>query len=323
MSDAQPDEIVEIDPVTLLPSPFQVRKISDTDPRVVARVESIRKNGLIELPVIRRANQILQIATGHIRIRACVILGMKTVKCIIRKLTDEQMAIVVVEENLKHETLNPIEEGRGYWNMRDKFHWKEEEIATKFGTTRDVVAQRMRLLTFQEPIQEFVAQGQLSVSHAEAIATAPVQKQLDLARRALDGKLTVIETTTLARKLTEQERTNQQILENIGSTVINLDDRLRGIETRRTLTIIGADANGPLLLLAKPIKTNLCEHNADGICDIIYLSADQVNDQLCDVTKKLEDGNWSIRACPSVCSLCELFESRSTQQSVQNTKRVT
>jgi ParB-like chromosome segregation protein Spo0J len=224
------------------------------------------------------------------------------------------MAIVVVEENLRHETLNPIEEGRGYRNMKVNFHWKEEQIATKFGTTRDVVAQRMRLLTFQEPIQEYVAQGQLSVSHAEAIATAPFQKQLDLARRVLDMKLTVIEATTLARKLIEQEKINQQALENIGSTMSNFDERLRSIESRRTVTLLGGEGGPPLLWLAKPIKANLCSHNVDGLCSVIGLSGDQVNDLLLDVTKKLEDGNWRFRACPSVCSLCELFEPRSTQQ---------
>jgi ParB-like chromosome segregation protein Spo0J len=249
---------------------------------------------------------------------------MKIVKCILRQLTDEQMAIVVVEENLRHETLNAIEEGRGYSNMRDKFHWTEEEIATKFGTTRDVVAQRMRLLTFQEPIQALVAQELLTISHAEAIATAPVQKQVALARRVLNEKLTVIQTTTLAKQLIEQQRTNQEALENIGATVINLDQRLKSIECRPEVILIGADPNAPPMLLAKPIKANLCRHNVNGICEWIGLSGDQVNEQFRSFTKKLEDGQWHVRACASICSLCELFEPRSSEQhSVQDAKHVT
>jgi ParB/RepB/Spo0J family partition protein len=226
------DMIVRVDPRSLSQNQFQVRVLSDTDPRVVAMVDSIRKNGLIEPPVLRRVEGGYQIATGHIRIRASIMLGMTSVECIVRQLTDEQMAIVVVEENMKHESLNPIEEGRGYKNMKDSFHWTEEQIASRFTTTRDVVAQRMRLLTFQEPLQQLIAEKKLDVSHAEAIATVPLPKQLELARTVIEKGLTVKDTTEMAKQLTEQENANKQVLQNIGTIVPGLDGRIKIIENR-------------------------------------------------------------------------------------------
>ena len=103
------DMIVEVDPATLLPNPYQVRLPGDaSDPNLDELVESIRKTGLIELPVIRKTENGYQIAAGHRRVAACITAGLKSIKCILRDLNDEQMAEVNLEENLKRNSLNPI-----------------------------------------------------------------------------------------------------------------------------------------------------------------------------------------------------------------------
>ena len=164
------DMIIDIDPRLLLPNPYQVRHPGDSDPSLDELVESIRKSGLIELPVVRQTEHGYEIIAGHRRVAACIKAGLKSIKCVVRHPTDVQMVEVNLEENLKRDSLNPIQEARGYTNLRDLFHWPEDRIATRFQKTRDIVAQRLRLLTFQEPVQDLVANGQLIPSHAEAIA---------------------------------------------------------------------------------------------------------------------------------------------------------
>jgi ParB/RepB/Spo0J family partition protein len=226
------DEIVEVDPRTLLPNQFQVRTLSDSDPRVVARVESIRRNGLLELPVIREVEGgILQIASGHIRIRALIILNVSKVRCVKRILNDEQMAVIVLEENLKHESLNPIEVAKGYRNLKE-LHWTEERIAATFGTTRDLVAQRIRLLTFQEPLQQLIASGTLGVSHAEAVVLAPLESQVDLANRVVSEKLTVVQTSAIAKDITARYKIRQQMINDLDLYIPSFNVRLAAMEKR-------------------------------------------------------------------------------------------
>jgi ParB family chromosome partitioning protein len=164
------DTIIDIDPRMLLPNPYQVRHPGDSDRSLDELVESIRKSGLIELPVVRQTEHGYEIIAGHRRVAACIKAGLKSIKCVVRQLTNVQVTEVNLEENLKRDSLNPIQEARGYTNLRDLFHWPEDRIATRFQKTRDIVAQRLRLLTFQEPVQDLVANGQLIPSHAEAIA---------------------------------------------------------------------------------------------------------------------------------------------------------
>jgi ParB-like chromosome segregation protein Spo0J len=174
---------------------------------------------------------ILQIASGHIRIRALIILNVSKVRCVKRILNDEQMAVIVLEENLKHESLNPIEVAKGYRNLKE-LHWTEERIAATFGTTRDLVAQRIRLLTFQEPLQQLIASGTLGVSHAEAVVLAPLESQVDLANRVVSEKLTVVQTSAIAKDITARYKIRQQMINDLDLYIPSFNVRLAAMEKR-------------------------------------------------------------------------------------------
>jgi ParB family chromosome partitioning protein len=306
------DAITEVDPATLLPNPYQVRRPSDAfDPSFDQLVESVRKTGLIELPIVRETKNGLQIAAGHRRVAACIKAGLKSIKCILRRLTDEQMAEVMLEENLKRKTLNPIEEARGYANFRDHFRWSEEKIAGRFQVTRDIVAQRLRLLTFQEEIQHMVAQDQLTASHAEAISTAPSSKQLELAQTVIDKKLTVKETAEIARHLVYQEKANRQALENIASRLESFDSRLADLDQKTA-------RNQELLTWFEfqqhfwAWKAQSCGQNVNGFCRGVHWTSEPSDwiQRLKGIVRieKLEDGNWHVQACSRVCAHCSSYE---------------
>lgn len=224
------ERLVDLDPNSLKPNPFQVRDSNVAESDIV---DSIRKIGLIEYPIVRPSpsGEGYEIAAGHKRVDACRQLGRK-VRCLVRTLTDEQMAVVPIEENLRRKSLNPIEEARGYENLKTKFGWSDERIALQFGSTRDVIAQRRRLLTFERGIQQFVAVGALSQSHAEAVARAPANRQLELAGTAVERKLSVADTDRMARDMTELETANQQARDNLSPILREINARLEAQDAR-------------------------------------------------------------------------------------------
>jgi len=314
-NDKSGDELVTVDLKNLEPNPFQVRDLTDKDPRVLEKVESIRIHSVIEPPILRRVNGRLQIAAGHIRIAACLILGILTLTCVVRGLTDEQMAVIVVEENVRHQTLNKIEQGRAYRNMKEQFHWTEEQIAVKFGTTRDIVAQRLRLLNFQPGLQQLIADERLTVSHGEAVNMAPIPKQMALAQRVMEKGLTVQQTTDEARQFVETDKANKLATENIAVNFSTINNRLNNLESRM--------ASGETLLLWVDLdekhvwKCKSCKHNVDDWCQR-YNWDDQptyYDQRLAGVAnfKKGDDGKWHIQACPIVCSHCTVYEQRTAE----------
>lgn len=116
------------------------------------------------------------------------------------------MAEVNLEENLKRKTVNRMDEARGYANFTGHFHRTEESIAEGFGVTRDI--DLLSLLSFRESIQEPVAKGELTPSHAETISTAPSDTQVDLARTAIEKGWTVARTTEEAKRLNGTQKLN-------------------------------------------------------------------------------------------------------------------
>jgi ParB family chromosome partitioning protein len=303
-----PDTIIEVDPATLLPNPYQARTMRPSDPTLDELVESIRKNGLIEPPIIRQTPDGYQIATGHTRVAACIRAGLKKIRCILRVYTDKRMAVAGMEENLKRKSYNPIEEARGYAILRDRFHNTEEETAATFQTTRDHVAQSLRLLRFQQAIQDLIAQGQLTPSHAEAIAMAPNQSQLQLAQTVVSKKLSVKTTTEMAKELVSREKAKQDALDNI-------DLRLGGLDTQvaNLKQLVHAQELRHLwfelaqLRHKHPWKVEDCEYNIGGFCHAF--SWESIPDHWARklegiATFRIVDGKAHFQACSTICAKC-------------------
>jgi len=72
-------------------------------------------------------------------------------------------------ENLQRENLNAIEEAQGYSKLMSEFKLTQEEVATKVGKSRAVVANALRVLRLPDEVQAYLRDGRLSVGHAKVI----------------------------------------------------------------------------------------------------------------------------------------------------------
>ena len=59
---------------------------------------------------------------------------------IVREADDRAVLELALIENLQRENLNPIEEAHGYSQLIGQFQLTQEEVATKVGKSRAVVA---------------------------------------------------------------------------------------------------------------------------------------------------------------------------------------
>jgi len=105
-------------------------------------------------------------------------------------------------ENLQRENLNPIEEAQGYSQLIGQFQLTQEEVATKVGKSRTVVANALRLLKLPPTLQGYVREGRISVGHAKVILGLVLEKQQQLAaERIIKEGLNVRQTEGLVAKL--------------------------------------------------------------------------------------------------------------------------
>ncbi|HTA28867.1 MAG TPA: ParB/RepB/Spo0J family partition protein [Candidatus Cybelea sp.] len=183
------------------PCSFQPRKkFSEEALRELA--DSIKEQGIVQPLIVRESGGHFELIAGERRWRASQLLGLPVVPVIVRQADDRAVLELALIENLQRENLNPIEEAHGYSQLIDQFQLKQEEVATKVGKSRTVVANALRLLKLSGAIQDAIRDGQLSVGHAKVILGLPNEKQQKIAAdRVLKDGLNVRQTEALVTRL--------------------------------------------------------------------------------------------------------------------------
>ena len=181
------------------PNPFQPR--GEFDPVTLAELAgSIRANGLLQPIVVRPLGDGFQIVAGERRFRAVQSLGWDTVPVVVRPLSDEEMLVIALVENLQRENLSPLEEARGYRQLIEEFDLTQEDVGRHVGRDRSTVSNALRLLGLPHGVQQLLAGGRLSAGHARAIlGLSDPEQQLLMARQAAERGWSVRETERRVR----------------------------------------------------------------------------------------------------------------------------
>lgn len=110
------------------------------------------------------------IVMGERRWRAARMAGLTHIPAIVAEVADDADHLRrALLENLIREDLDPIEEARGYQQLRDRFGMKQAEIGERIGRNRATVANAIRLLDLPADVVERISGGELSASHGKAL----------------------------------------------------------------------------------------------------------------------------------------------------------
>jgi ParB family transcriptional regulator, chromosome partitioning protein len=185
--------------------PFQPRK--DFSPETLRELaDSIREQGIVQPLIVRERGDQLELIAGERRWRAAQLLGLAEVPVILREADDRAVLELALIENLQRENLNPIEEAQGYAQLIEQFRLTQEEVATKVGKSRAVVANSLRLLKLAPDIQGYLREGRISVGHAKVVlGLTNERQQRHAADRILRDGLNVRQTEALVSHLQARE----------------------------------------------------------------------------------------------------------------------
>jgi ParB family chromosome partitioning protein len=183
------------------PCPFQPRK--DFTPDTLRELaDSIREQGIVQPLIVRDRGDHFELIAGERRWRAAQLLNLPEVPIILREADDRAVLELALIENLQRENLNAIEEAQGYSQLIGQFQLTQEDVATKVGKSRAVVANALRLLKLPPALQSYIRDGRLSVGHAKVVLGLANEKQQQLAaERVIKEGLNVRQTEGLVAKL--------------------------------------------------------------------------------------------------------------------------
>lgn len=156
--------------------------------------KSIAHSGLLQPVMVRPENNGYQLVFGLHRVLACRSLGWKKIPAVIRDMTDEEVLLLRIVENIQRNTsMNVLEEGKAYKSLM-KRGWTVSRVSKAIGKSDSYVLDRVRVVDRLQPdiAKEGAANFNLTASHVIRIAYIEDQKeQLELAHLVKTERISV------------------------------------------------------------------------------------------------------------------------------------
>jgi ParB family chromosome partitioning protein len=189
----------------ILPNPFQARKKVDRE-GIQALAEEIRENGLWPGALRgRMKGDRVELCYGHRRLHAVKALGWKEVEVEVEELTDEEMAVQNLAENLQREGLTDIEKAQAIHLMLQRMARagvREPEamqrISRLLGLSGGWIKDLLSLLDLEPGVQKAIREKRI------AGRTALEAHRLggrEMVETAIQNRLPVHKISALAQKI--------------------------------------------------------------------------------------------------------------------------
>lgn len=167
-----PAGVREIDIARIRPNPNQPRIRFDED-SLDELAESIKLRGVLQPILLRPEGEEFQIIAGERRWRAAQRARLHAIPAIVRDIDESTTAELALIENIQRQDLNALEEAEGYRQLIQRHGHTQDGVAQIVHKSRSHVANLLRLLDLPEFVRQSLLQGDISMGHARAVATAP------------------------------------------------------------------------------------------------------------------------------------------------------
>jgi len=212
----------EVRVADIVPNPWQPRQLFN-EAKLTQLAESIREAGLVQPIVVRRAGSGYQIVAGERRWRAHKMIGKETIKVVIIDLSDEEMAMLALVENVAREDLSDYEISRSIRRTEKEFP-NRKRMAEAMGISR---SELYRYLAFgdlpQFVIRDLDVQPRLLGAHAAQDVVSTLRDKNSRAFEIAQNLWSKVVAEELDQ--TKLARTIRHAIENDGESSVSVSDR--------------------------------------------------------------------------------------------------
>ena len=200
----QPEEVRKI-PVSEV-HPFEGHPFRVVDDELMQQtVDSIKQFGVLTPAIVRPApDGGYEMVSGHRRLHACELAGIREIPVIVRNLTDDEAVILMVDSNLQRECILPSERAAAYKMKLDALKhqgqrkdlgdkatsaqvgpksWAAEKVAQEAGDSKSQVKRFIRLTELLPELQEKVDSKEIAFNPAVELSYLKPDEQ----KRFLDA----------------------------------------------------------------------------------------------------------------------------------------
>ena len=200
---------------------------------------SIKQHGVMQPIVIRPLAKVLpnspithEIIAGERRWRAAQIAGLTHIPAIMRPMSDDLAIALALIENIQREDLSVMEQAAALQRFHDELGMSHSQIADVVGKARTTVSNLLRLNQLHDDVKQALNEGQMDMGHARALLALSPKQQPVIAKKIIQGQLTVRQTEALVKDILNPKaptqsqeidydrlRLNQHLSEQLGAVV--------------------------------------------------------------------------------------------------------
>ena len=183
--------------------PFKVKN----DAEMAELMKSIADAGVLSPALARpREGGGYELISGHRRLAACKALGMDTMPVIVRKLTDEEAVITMVDSNLQREHILPSEKAFAYNQVGTKLR-TDELLAQSSGDSRNQIQRYIRLTNLIPEILQMVDDGKIALTPAVELSyLQPPEQETLFSIMDCDEVTPSLSQAQRLRRMSEEQR---------------------------------------------------------------------------------------------------------------------
>ena len=165
---------------SLVESPFWCRQFEE-DQDFLELVESVKRIGVIEPPMVRPVNGKLEIVHGHRRVLAARKAELKTILADVRKVSDEDAMDIQLAENIHRKDLTGMEKARSLRMRIEKTNCTQSDLAKRIGKSEAWVSLHLQMLEL-EP--KFTSVKNVTEGQARELLRVPEEKREEIIEKA-------------------------------------------------------------------------------------------------------------------------------------------
>ncbi len=201
--------LMEIDVDAIYPNPYQPRKKFSTE-KIKELADSLKESGLLQPIVVYHDNEEKDkyfLMLGERRWRAAQYLKWKKIPAIVRDLTQDEVIVGALVENIQREDLNAIEVSEGIELLIREMGLTQEKASERLGMNRTTLTNYLRLLKLPEAVKQSVISGTISQGHARTIlGLEDNTDKLTALSKILKGNLSVRQTELMVKNFHAQRK---------------------------------------------------------------------------------------------------------------------
>ncbi|QVI34939.1 nucleoid occlusion protein [Lacticaseibacillus chiayiensis] len=222
----------------ITPNQFQPRKVFSAD-SIQELAATIKEHGLLQPIIVREyAPDQYEIIAGERRYRAMQLLGWEKAPAIVQKMDNDESASMALVENLQREGLSAIEEGQAYVALMKLNQLTQGALAQQLGKSQAFVANKIRLLKLDAPVQEAIMKGVISERHGRELLKLDEDRQEQALHQIVSDKLTVKETAGLVNEWLRPKKPEKKPKPKVRRSAVSHDTRIAWNTLKRSVKMI-------------------------------------------------------------------------------------